>query len=75
MAIRLKWNGTNNKHASKELWAALTWSERFQGRLKERHMVERKFGEARSGDGPKRCRCVGLVKCFPQIILITWRRI
>ncbi len=48
---------------------ALKQSKRYREGLKERYKVERKFGEAKTGHGLRRCRYLGLVKYFVQVIL------
>lgn len=68
-ALRLNHYRTQKKDGNKGLWLKLQRDPDYQAGLKERHKVERKFGEAKLCHGLRRCRYVGLVKCALQSYL------
>ena len=68
-AIRLRRNRTEKKDPSKGVWLALKQSEGYREGLGVRYKVERKFGEAKLGHGLRRCRYLGLVRYYIQVIL------
>jgi IS5 family transposase len=68
-AIRLKRNRTEKKDMSKGVWVALKHSAGYREELGVRYRVERTFGEAKLGHGLRRCRYLGLVRYYIQVIL------
>jgi IS5 family transposase len=68
-AIRLKRKRTEKKDRNKGVWVALKQSEGYRQGLGVRYKVERKFGEAKEGHGLRRCRYLGLVRYYIQVIL------
>ena len=61
-AIRLNKRRTEKKDTHKEGWLKLAQSQAYQGGLKERYKIERKFGEARKWHGFTRCRYLGFIR-------------
>ena len=62
LAISLSSYRTQKKDRNKEGWLKLTESQEYNGGLKERYKVERKFGEARKWHGFSRCRYIGFIR-------------
>jgi len=53
---------TRKKDPSKQVWLTLQRTPEYKRGLKERYKVERKFGEAKTGHGLRRCRYIGLLR-------------
>jgi IS5 family transposase len=68
-AIHLKNNRTHKKDANKQVWYALQSTPQYQQGLRERYKIERKFGEAKQSHGLGRCRYLGLIKYYLQVVL------
>jgi len=61
-AISLNDYRTEKKDESKVLWQRLKGTPQYRIGLGERYKIERKFGEAKSQHGLRRCRYVGLLR-------------
>ena len=68
-AISLNDHRTHKKDDSKALWRALKSTPQYQEGLRERYKIERKFGEAKSQHGLRKCRYLGLLRYAIQSIL------
>jgi hypothetical protein len=77
-AIRLKKTHTDKKDEYKQVWLDLSQTRQYQQGLKERYIVERKFGEAKQGHGFGRCRYLGRlnfsVQSFFTAIMLNLKR-
>lgn len=68
-AIRLNDYRTKKKDPNKQVWLQLQATAEYQLGLKERYKIERKFGEAKSRHGLRRCRSLGLFRYGLQVLL------
>lgn len=68
-AIRLNDYRTKKKDPNKQVWLQLQATPEYQLGLKERYKIERKFGEAKSRHGLRRCRSLGLLRYGLQVLL------
>ena len=60
-AILLNDHRTEKKDDSKALWQQLKSTPQYKLGRRERYKIERKFGEAKSQHGLRRCRYLGLL--------------
>jgi len=78
-AIRLNDYRTKKKDPNKEVWQRLQATPEYQLGLKERYKIERKFAEAKTRHGLRRCRYLGLLRyglqAFLTAIVLNLKRI
>jgi len=78
-AIRLNDYRTKKKDGNKEVWQRLEATPEYQLGLKERYKIERKFAEAKTRHGLRRCRYLGLLRyglqAFLTAIVLNLKRI
>jgi IS5 family transposase len=60
---------TQKKDKNKEVWIYLQNTPEYQQGLRERYKIERKFGEAKTNHGLRRCRYVGRLRYAIQAYL------
>lgn len=68
-AIALCAYRTQKKDSNKQVWIRLRASRQYQQGKRERYKVERKFGEAKTGHGLRRCRYLGQAGYLAQATL------
>jgi IS5 family transposase len=68
-AIHLNRYRTHKKDANKQVWLELKAQPWYQPALDHRYQIERKFGEAKSYHGLRRCRYLGLLRYGIQAYL------
>ena len=77
-AIRLKRTRTEKKDNNKQVWLELIKTPQYKEGLKERYKIERKFGEAKQGQGFGRCRYIGrarfTIQAFLTAIVLNLKR-
>lgn len=78
-ALLLKANRTEKKDKNKEVWLRLQETPEYQRGRRERYKIERKFGEAKTRHGLRRCRYVGrvgyAVQAFMTAIVLNLKRL
>ena len=68
-AILLNRYRTEKKNKNKEVWIELKRTQEYRAGKKERYKIERKFGEAKTNHGLRRCRSVGRLRYAIQAYL------
>jgi hypothetical protein len=79
IAMPFEKSRTPKKDDNKQPWLELVKTPQYHAGLKERYKIERKFGEARQGDGLSRCRYFGRLgfaaQAFMTAIMLNLKRI
>lgn len=68
-AIILNRYRTEKKDGNKQVWINMKKTPQYQAGTKERYKIERKFGEAKTNHGLRRCRYVGRARYAIQAYL------
>ena len=68
-AIILNDYRTEKKDRNKQVWIDLKQTDQYQAGTSERYKIERKFGEAKTNHGLRRCRYVGRPRYAVQAYL------
>ena len=68
-SLKLNKYRTEKKNGNKEVWVDLLASDEYQAGQRERYKIERKYGEAKTNHGLRRCRYVGRMRYLIQAYL------
>ena len=68
-AIHLNRYRTEKKNGNKRIWIRMMNSEAYRAGQRERHRIERKYGEAKKFHGLRRCRYLGWMRYAIQAYL------
>jgi len=68
-SLKLNKYRTEEKDGNKEVWVDLLASDEYQAGQRERYKIERKYGEAKTNHGLRRCRYVGRMRYLIQAYL------
>ena len=78
-SLKLNKYRTEKKDKNKEVWVDLLASDEYQAGQQERYKIERKYGEAKTNHGLRRCRYVGrmryLIQAYLTALVLNLKRI
>ena len=78
-SLKLNKYRTEKKDGNKEVWVDLLASDEYQAGQRERYKIERKYGEAKTNHGLRRCRYVGrmryLIQAYLTALVLNLKRI
>jgi IS5 family transposase len=77
-AIILNRYRTEKKDGNKQVWIDMKKTPQYRAGTKERYKIERKFGEAKTNHGLRRCRYVGrtryAIQAYLTVIVLNLKR-